>query len=303
MTRAARILLVDDDELFRESLAHNLLDAGFEVTEVDNGPAALDLLAAGPAPDLVLLDWKMPGMNGIEVLRRMRESGVGLPVVFLTALSNQIYEEAALQGGAVDFVEKTRSFGILLKRINLIVGGVKSGAEGGGQSQTAQTAQTTQTPQTARTTQTASAGPPTDAGDAGRKAADALSVGRLELRRETHRAFWNGREAALSVTEFKMVELLAAEPGRDATYRELYDLVHGDGFVAGYGDEGYRGNVRAFMKRIRRKFRELDETFDEIESYSGFGYRWRKPGGGESEDGGGENAGENGKRDAAGGDA
>lgn len=253
MTRPARVLLVDDDELFRESLAHNLLDAGFHVVEADGGAAALALLATDPTLDLVLLDWKMPGMNGIEVLRRMREGGVGLPVVFLTALSNQIYEEAALQGGAVDFVEKTRSFGILLKRINLIVGGGKGGA----------------------------APPPTaaPAAETAKKTADSLKIGGLELRRETHRAFWNGQEVSLSVTEFKMVELLAANPGRDATYRELYDLVHGDGFVAGYGDEGYRGNVRAFMKRIRRKFRELDENFDEIESYSGFGYRWRKLGG------------------------
>jgi two-component system, OmpR family, response regulator ChvI len=242
-----RILLVDDDELFRESLSMNLVDAGFAVSEAETGVAALALLAAPPLPDLVLLDWKMPGMNGIEALRRMRESGLTLPVIFLTALSNQIYEEAALQGGAVDFVEKTRSFGILLKRINLILAGAK-GAKGAG------------------------APAPAEAAGAGR-------VGGLELRRDSHRAFWNGREVPLSVTEFKMVELLVAETGRDVSYRALYDLVHGDGFSAGYGEEGYRGNVRAFMKRIRRKFRELDENFDEIESYSGFGYRWRKPGG------------------------
>ena len=245
----ARILLVDDDELFRESLALNLVDAGFAVSEADSGAAALALLKAGPAPDLVLLDWKMPGMNGIELLRRMREDGVGLPVIFLTALSNQIYEEAALQGGAVDFVEKTRSFGILLKRINLIVGGAKgalAAATSSGQ----------------------------DAPHGGTR-----HVGALELRLLSHRAFWKGREAPLSVTEFKMVDLLTGDLGRDIPYRALYDLVHGDGFAAGYGEEGYRGNVRAFMKRIRRKFRELDENFDEIESYAGFGYRWRKPSG------------------------
>ncbi len=247
---ALRILLVDDDELFRESLSMNLADAGFAVSEAETGAAALALLAAPPLPDLVLLDWKMPGMNGIEALRRMRENGLTLPVIFLTALSNQIYEEAALQGGAVDFVEKTRSFGILLKRINLILAGAKGAKTAGA------------------------------VGPASAKAAETPGlrrIGGLELRRDSHRAFWNGREVPLSVTEFKMVELLVTETGRDVSYRALYDLVHGDGFAAGYGEEGYRGNVRAFMKRIRRKFRELDENFDEIESYSGFGYRWRKP--------------------------
>lgn len=248
-TCPVRILLVDDDELFRESLSMNLADAGFAVSEAETGAAALALLATPPPPDLVLLDWKMPGMNGIEALRRMRENGLTLPVIFLTALSNQIYEEAALQGGAVDFVEKTRSFGILLKRINLILAGAK-GAGGGAVG-----------PASAKAAETPGAG----------------RIGGLELRRDSHRAFWNGREVPLSVTEFKMVELLVTETGRDVSYRALYDLVHGDGFAAGYGEEGYRGNVRAFMKRIRRKFRELDENFDEIESYSGFGYRWRKP--------------------------
>lgn len=252
-----RILLVDDDELFRESLLANLEDAGFEVVEATNGQAALDRLTTDPGFDLVLLDWKMPGMNGIEVLRRMREGGIALPVIFLTVLSNQIYEEAALQGGAVDFVEKSRSFAIVLKRMGLILDGAKTGSGGGN-----------------GPTTTAPAGGPAPA-PASSPTSDALRRGALELRRETSRAFWNEREVPLSITEFKMVDLLATRVGQDIPYRDLYDLVHGGGFVAGYGDEGYRGNVRAFMKRIRRKFREIDADFDEIESYSGFGYRWR----------------------------
>src|SRR5882672_10470722 len=68
----------------------------------------------------------MPAMNGIEVLRRLRETHPGIPVIFLTVLGDQIYEEAALQGGAVDFVEKSRSFGILRKRMDLILSGVRT---------------------------------------------------------------------------------------------------------------------------------------------------------------------------------
>jgi|GEM_PF-6264292 len=130
VTPLPRVLLVDDDDLYREPLRANLIDAGFAVEEVASGPAALDLLGKGDAFALVILDWRMPGMNGIEVLRRMREDGLTVPVIVLTELVSQIYEEAALQGGAVDFVEKSRSFSILLRRITLIIEGAKGGGGG-----------------------------------------------------------------------------------------------------------------------------------------------------------------------------
>jgi len=100
------IVVVDDDGMFRESLVQNLSDAGFAPTAFADGPAALQHLVEAGAPDLILLDWKMPGMSGIEVLRHLRELKADMPVVFLTVLSDQIYEEAGLLGGAVDFIEK-----------------------------------------------------------------------------------------------------------------------------------------------------------------------------------------------------
>jgi two-component system response regulator ChvI len=237
-----RILVVDDDPLFRESVEQNLLDAGFAVTALESGPALLDFLAGGGTGDLVLLDWKMPGMNGIEVLRRLRANRAELPVIFLTVLSDQIYEEAALVGGAVDFVEKARSFAILLKRIQLILGGTKGGP-----------------PAKAM---------PVPGGE--------VTVGALVLYLDSSRAAWGGRKVDLSLTEFRMVHHLATRAGKDITYRELYDLVHGAGFIAGDGADGYRGNVRTFVKRIRQKFRDVDSTFEQIENYPGFGYRWRR---------------------------
>ena len=72
-----------------------------------------------------------------------------------------------------------------------------------------------------------------------------------------------------------MVQYLATRAGQDVSYRELYDLVHGKEFIAGDGPEGHRANVRTFIKRIRQKFRDIDDSFDEIENYAGFGYRWR----------------------------
>jgi two-component system response regulator ChvI len=77
------------------------------------------------------------------------------------------------------------------------------------------------------------------------------------------------------MTEFKIVALLALRTGEDVSYREIYDLVHGKDFTSGYGDEGYRPNVRTFIKRIRRKFHDVDPGFTHIQNYPGFGYRYR----------------------------
>src|SRR3546814_7471316 len=151
-------------------------------------------------------------------------------------MNDQIYEESALNSGAVDFVDKSRSFTIVLKRIQLTID-TKSAAG-------------------------------TMTGMASRHFGD------LELRPDSNRALWKGEEAALTLTEFAIVQHLAVNAGRDIGYREIYDLVHGQGFAAGEGEEGYRTDVRTFVKRIRQKFRDLDGEFDQIRNYPGFGYRW-----------------------------
>jgi two-component system response regulator ChvI len=232
------ILLVDDDDMFRESLGLNLIDEGHKVTSFGNGRDALDYLGGGGGADVMLLDWRMPQMSGLEVLRRLRSSGLAIPVIFLTVYSDDIYEEAALAGGAVDFIDKSRRLPILLRRLQLIAEGARPAAE---------------------------ADPPR---------LDALRLGRLELRFDTHRAAWRGAAVDLTLTEFKILALLAEKAGQDVGYREIYDLVHGKDFIAGHGAEGYRANVRTFIKRIRKKFREGDPDFDHIENYAGFGYRW-----------------------------
>ena len=75
-----------------------------------------------------------------------------------------------------------------------------------------------------------------------------------------------------------MIECLVDRAGNDVSYRSLYDIVHGEGFSAGAGEIGYRTNVRAFIKRIRQKFRDADAEFSHIENYPGFGYRWSDTG-------------------------
>jgi len=83
----------------------------------------------------------------------------------------------------------------------------------------------------------------------------------------------------LTIGEYNIVHLLASNVGRWVTYRAIYDRLHYEGFIAGTGEDGYRTNVRAAIKRIRKKFLQCDETFAEIENYNSFGYRWGKPNG------------------------
>src|SRR5882762_10163384 len=240
VSRPARIVVVDDDDLFRESLGLNLIDEGYEVTSFSGGAPALEYFTEGGQADVILLDWRMPGMNGLEVLRSLRRSGTTTPVIFLTVLSDDIYEEAALEGGAVDFIDKSRRLSILVRRLRLIAEGTRPAADPEGK----------------------------------RQVGDVLHLGRLELRFDINRANWGGQSLDLTLTEFKIVALLALRTGEDVSYREIYDLVHGKNFVAGYGDEGYRANVRTFIKRIRKKLREVDSEFEHIHNYAGFGYRW-----------------------------
>ena len=237
----ALILLVDDDQLFAESVQTNLTDVGYDVSVFTDGQSALRYLDTGGEGDVLLLDWKMPGMDGIEVLRRMRGQNHDIPVVFLTVLSDQKYEEASLMGGALDFVEKSRSFSILLKRVQLVLEA---------RSDRAEDAKTETAP---------------------------LQVGSLDLNPGCARASWQGKPVELTLTEFKVVEHLAIRAGRDVRYRELYDVMRGEGFFGGNGENGYRVNVRTMIKRVRQKFGAIDDGFDRIENYPEFGYRWRAP--------------------------
>jgi two-component system response regulator ChvI len=106
-------------------------------------------------------------------------------------------------------------------------------------------------------------------------APDNFRRGELELKTETSRATWRGKLVDLTLTEFNIVSALAAAHDRDVTYRQIYDLARGTDFVAGYGDDGYKVNVRSFIKRIRQKFRAVDPEFDSIVNYPGYGYRWK----------------------------
>ena len=102
-----------------------------------------------------------------------------------------------------------------------------------------------------------------------------VNIGDLQLNVQTARACWKEKVVSLTLTQFRVVHLLVSNAGTHVPYREIYDVVHGIGFHAGDGEFGYRVTVRTIIKRIRQRFRGVDQTFDEILNYPAFGYGWR----------------------------
>jgi two-component system, OmpR family, response regulator ChvI len=236
---AARIklVLVDDDDDYREAASAELDYLGFDTVALASGEALLDGLDELGRTEIIVIDWKLPGGLGIDLLKPLRDRGCDVPVIFLTAVPATAYESAALDGGAIDFVDKARGIAILAKRIRTRVELVRRLPPA-----------------------------PTRA---------ALRCGPVVVRPDVSGATWHGASAGLTVTEFNIVHLLVSQAGEYVPYRAIYDCVHRPGFHAGDGVDGYRTNVRSSIKRIRGKFRALDPAFSEIENFAAFGYRWR----------------------------
>jgi len=234
--RRIRVALVDDDDGFRELAAGELDYLGFDVETYYSGEALLEARATRPGADVIVLDWKLQSELGPDLLRELRKQGISEPVVFFTGLPTTTYESAALDCGAVDFVDKARGMPILAKRLRRIVEWKHQ---------------------------------------QGNPVRQSLRLGSLTLKSEVAGAFWDGENVGLTLTEFNVVHLLASRAGEYVSYRAIYDCVHHEGFLAGDGDYGYRTNVRSLIKRIRNKFRALYVDFSEIENFAALGYRWR----------------------------
>jgi two-component system response regulator ChvI len=231
-----RLIFVDDDDHYREAVVAELGEHGFAVESFADGATMLDFLATGASADVIVLDWSLPALSGIDLLPKLRRKGVVVPVVFLTGRSSPAHENMAFDRGALDFVDKTRGVPILAKRLRLIVDSAKRPAV--------------------------------------MKAGEILHCGRLMLKPQVSRAYWDEVDVNLTLTEFNIVRLLASSVGAHVTYRAVYDCMHYEGFIAGSGEDGYRTNVRSSIKRIRNKFRAIDPDFAEIENFPSFGYRW-----------------------------
>jgi two-component system, OmpR family, response regulator ChvI len=238
------VVLVDDDDDYREVLSADLADRGFAVSGFADGPSFLAAMSQGIDAQVALLDWSLPEMSGFELLGALRERGLALPVIFLTGYAMAERELQALDRGAVDFIDKARGTEVLAHRLRLIIEGQRRLPAGA-------------TPREAV--------PP-----------ETEQHGELALHRQTARTLWRQQDVGLTMTEYKIVAQLVSHKGQVLTYRTIYDTAHYEGFVAGSGEHGYNTNVRSLLKRIRKKFLAVDPGFAEIENRQGVGYCWRE---------------------------
>jgi two-component system response regulator ChvI len=231
---SATIALVDDDRNILTSVSIALQTEGFLTRVYSDGEAALKALIDNP-PDLAVLDIKMPKMDGLELLRRLREKSA-IPVIFLTSKDDELDEALGLAMGADDYIAKPFSQRLLIARIRAIL----------------------------RRTETSV--PSAEGPEA--EPAQPLSRGRLSMDPARHRVTWGGVNVTLTVTEFLILETLAQRPGIVKTRNQLMDAAYQDDI---YVDDR---TIDSHIKRVRRKFRQVDPEFDAIETLYGAGYRF-----------------------------
>ncbi len=228
------IALVDDDRNILTTVSIALQAEGFATRLYSDGEAALGALLNNP-PDLAIFDIKMPKMDGMELLRRLRDES-SLPVIFLTSKDDEADEAAGLQMGADDYIAKPFSLRLLLARIHAILR--RSDAR--------------------RPLVMSDAVPPDTSED--------INRGRLHMDPARHHVTWDDKPVSLTVTEFLLLEALAVRPGVIKSRNQLMD--------AAYPDDVFVDDrtVDSHIKRMRRKFRSVDPDFSAIETLYGAGY-------------------------------
>jgi two-component system response regulator ChvI len=235
----AKITLVDDDENIVTSVSLALESHGHTVKAYFDGAAGLAALENDP-PDLAILDVKMPRMDGMEVLRRLRRTSE-VPVIILTSKDEEIDEILGFNLGADDYIHKPFSQRLLIERVKAVLRrGRAEGEEPIG---------------------------PTASPEVN---ARALRRGKLTLDPARHESLWDGKPVKLTVTEFLLLQSLAQRPGFVKSRDNLMD--------AAYDDQVYVDDrtIDSHIKRMRKKFREVDPEFDAIETLYGVGYRYRE---------------------------
>lgn len=235
---AASIALVDDDRNILTSVSIALQAEGFEVRLYSDGASALKSILDNP-PDLAVLDIKMPRMDGIELLRRLREKSA-LPVIFLTSKDDELDEALGLSMGADDYMSKPFSQRLLLARIKALL-------------------------RRTEFRKAALEGAPVAAGE---DAKPILVRGRLSMDPAKHEVRWGDKDVQLTVTEFMILEALAQRPGFVKSRDQLMDAAYNDDI---YVDDR---TIDSHIKRLRKKFRHVDEDFKGIETLYGVGYRF-----------------------------
>ena len=232
----ARITLVDDDENIVTSVSLALESQGHAVKAYFDGASGLAALENDP-PDLAILDVKMPRMDGMEVLRRLRRAS-DLPVIILTSKDDEIDELLGFNLGADDYMHKPFSQRLLIERVKAVLRRANGGLG--------------------------------DEDEPEAVAPRALKRGQLTLDPARHDCLWNGLPVKLTVTEFLLLQALAQRPGFVKSRDNLMDAAYDDQV---YVDDR---TIASHIKRMRRTFREVDPDFDAIETLYGVGYRYRE---------------------------
>ena len=225
---APTVALVDDDRNILASVGMALEAEGLGVRTYTDGTSALAALSTQPA-DLAVLDIKMPRMDGMELLQRLRKV-TAMPVIFLTSKDDEIDEVLGLKLGADDYIKKPFSQRLLIERIRAVLRRTDPAAQ------------------------------ETDE--------KALTRGKLYLDPSRHACRWDGQDVVLTVTEFLLLQALATRPGVVKTRDQLMDTAYDDQV---YVDDR---TIDSHIKRLRKKFRKVDDDFASIETLYGIGYRY-----------------------------
>ena len=228
------VALVDDDRHILTSVSMALEAEGYQTQSYSDGAAALTGLQE-KQPDVAILDIKMPRMDGMELLRRLRQKSE-LPVIFLTSKDDELDELFGLKIGADDFIRKPFSQRVLMERIKTVL---------------------------RRTRQREM---PVDTGAASR----ILERGKLLMDPDRHSCSWDAHPVTLTVTEFLILQTLAQRPGIVKSRDAIMD--------AAYNDQVYVDDrtIDSHIKRLRKKFKTVDDNFNAIETLYGVGYRFKE---------------------------
>ena len=223
------IALVDDDRNILTSVSIALEAEGFRVQTYTDGVEALRSLTARPV-DLAILDIKMPRMDGVELLKRLRQNS-SLPVIFLTSKDEEIDEVLGFKMGADDYIRKPFSLRLLIERIRAVLRRADLAAgDGDGEAK--------------------------------------IVRGDLVLDPARHECSWRGLGVTLTVTEFLILKSLVSRPGHVRSRDQLMDAAYDDNI---YVDDR---TIDSHIKRIRKKLKAVDQTFSQIETLYGVGYRY-----------------------------
>ncbi|MEM1287261.1 MAG: response regulator transcription factor [Pseudomonadota bacterium] len=239
------IALVDDDRNILTSVQLALETEGYRVETYTDGASALDGMQMA-LPDLAIFDIKMPRMDGMELLRRFRQIS-DLPVIFLTSKDDEIDELFGLKMGADDFIKKPFSQRVLVERVRALLRRVQARAA------IAPAASSPVRDETARASQ-----------------GQVIERGDLLMDEDRHACTWKERAVTLTVTEFLILQSLAHRPGIVKSRNALMD--------AAYDDQVYVDDrtIDSHIKRLRKKFKQVDDSFDMIETLYGVGYKFKE---------------------------